>query len=65
MGFQIGLETVDVLHGQGNDVSMIVRAEENDRACQVVLARQFDDLRRVVADVERSIFNDDQFITLP
>lgn len=64
MTFQIGLKAINVLHRQGYDGSVPIGAVENDRAGQVPLACQLEDLRRIVADKQRCAFHGNQGIVL-
>ena len=64
MAFQIGLKAVNILHRQGHDGSVPIGAVEDDRASQIPLACQLEDLRRIVADKQRRTLHGNQGIVL-
>ena len=55
MTCQILLEAVEFIHGQRNNITVHVDAHQDDRAGQVVLAAQFQYLRRVVAEHQGAV----------
>ena len=55
MAHQILLKEVDLIDRQRDELAIHIGAHQNDRTGQIVLARQFQHLRRVVAEQQRAV----------
>lgn len=55
MAHQVLLKEVDLIDRQRDELAIHIDAHQNDRTGQIVLARQFQHLRRVVAEQQRAV----------
>ena len=55
MAHQVLLKEVDLIDRQRDELAIHIGAHQNDRTGQIVLARQFQHLRRVVAEQQRAV----------
>ena len=55
MAHQVLLKEVDLIDRQRDELAIHIGAHQNDRTGQIALARQFQHLRRVVAEQQRAV----------